>query len=210
MKKPNHMWRISCVGYEGTEAQCLTCKEYFAADRNRVYRYCPACGIELKIEFIKRNKRWGWLKFERHFPIVEIWTLEDIYPDRYSMLGGLANIFGREESKPTQKWSYHYKTDMSFNGFGFRKNLLHYIEYASKRVDSPSKIKIVVKTWDNKEKTIYGTQLKSVFNRKYQKIAPPKPYTIACSGVMPDYMLKVNSKLIEQSIFGDIYKTGGF
>lgn len=203
--KPNHMWRMAFVDYEGSTAQCLTCKEFFPADYNKIYKYCPCCGTELKKEFTKRNPRWYNLRFPQHFPTVEIWRLVDKYPDTgYGFFSSIKNMF-EVETKPTPEWQEYNRSYMHFNGFSFRKNLLQQINSVSKTVDSPSKIKIVIKTWDGHEKTIYGSCLKSVFDRPYQKIEPPKPYTIACSGVI-SYPL--NYKLVNQSIFKDIHNGG--
>jgi hypothetical protein len=181
-KKPNHMWRMAFVDYEGSTAQCLTCKDYFPASYNSVYKYCPSCGIELKKEFTKKNKRWGWFPFKRHFPVIECWCLVDRYIEEDTGF-----FLFRKKEKLTQVWEQRGSVLIAFNGFAFRKNLLQLVNANSKVVDSPTKMKLVVKYWDNKERTIYGSQFKPVFNREYHKIDPPKPYTLTCSGLLPSY-----------------------
>lgn len=187
---------MAFVDYEGSTAQCLTCKKFFPADPNQVYKYCPACGVELKKEFTKCNPRYSRNLFRQHFPFVEIWCLQNTYTIESGFFSSLKSMFNVDPPKPKQEWKKYGYAYMAFNGFGFRKNLLSKINTASKTVDSPSKIKLIIKTWDGHEKTIYGSCLKSVFNRPYQKIHPTKPYTMACSGVSTELQMQLNYRSV--------------
>lgn len=194
--KSNHMWRMAYVGYEeGSSAQCLTCKEYFPVDYDSVSKYCPCCGTRLEKEFTKKNKRWGWFTWKQHFPVVEFWCLVDRYVELDTWSFGW-----RKKEKLEQVWKKRGSILLNFNGSQTRKQLLSLVQSNSKVIDSPTKMKLVIKTWDGKEKVIFGSQLKTIFNREYRKIDPPKPYTTSCSGM-------IDVKYLQNDLMYDTFMT---
>ena len=183
--KVNNMWRYTPYGGEDYyTAECLSCKNGFDFAGGMDYKFCPNCGMELKKEFTKKNKRWSYCNAnKRPFPTIQFEYLETITHER-----NLNNFSFFDKYEPLLKPKYQWKSG-GWPGYGFLLNpqysklLDRHIEHILRNyTNNPAEIRFTIKRYDGTEKTIYCNQFKKYTKKRYKPIRQINYDGPICSG----------------------------